>query len=188
MPVPRLVLYGREPWGVPKSSLALAAGLVDLGLMGASIPGVPGAHLAGARFLDLVVFLGCSPEVALAPSCDAERRKGRYCHVRLPEWSDAPVFRLSPRPATPRCPRCRASLKDWKAQLAGDVSTGAAPLACPNCGHSAGVGHWQWRQTAGWGRWFVEIWNIFPHEAVPSDELLTRLAQLSQGESAYFYS
>jgi hypothetical protein len=33
----------------------------------------------------------------------------------------------------------------------------------------------------------VEIWNIFPHEAVPSDELLTRLAQLSQGDSAYFY-
>jgi hypothetical protein len=46
-----------------------------------------------------------------------------------------------------------------------------------------------WRQLAGFGRFFIEVWGIFPHEAVPTEKLLKQLASHTPGVSwSFFYA
>ena len=44
-----------------------------------------------------------------------------------------------------------------------------------------------WRKSAGFARQFIEIFNVYPNEAVPADALLSALQQASGVTWKYFY-
>lgn len=58
----------------------------------------------------------------------------------------------------------------------------------PACGHVVAAPRARWRHTAGFGRLFVEIPGIYPHEAVPADRLLDALAAATGVRWDYFYT
>jgi hypothetical protein len=58
---------------------------------------------------------------------------------------------------------------------------------CTRCGAATEVGRLDWRRSAGIGRFFVQILDVFPEEAVPLHRLLDELAEAGCGAWRYFY-
>lgn len=184
----RLVLHPRAPEQAPSTN-ALAAALAGVGLLGAELV-YRGEryYCAGERFLDLVVFLGCSPVIELAPQTDAagEPLMAGFCHVHLPPACPAPrLWRGDPR-VRPRCPHCREGIADPLPVPA--LAPGSAELLCPACGRASAVAALDWRRSAAIACRFVEIGGIYPQEAIPAEGLLTALEAVGAGPWDYFYA
>lgn len=185
--VRKLVLHAAELTHPPPDAGALADTLTRLGLTGPPLGGEEGVWLAGDAFLSLVIFLGCSPHVELRPADTDAGSDGAYCHVRYRVVDGAPVFRAAPGPLRPRCPACRKPVGEGRSWSSREVGAGAMRLDCPACGQVFPVAQLDWRQGAGMGRWFLELWNIHPHEAVPAEALITALEQVAGTPVRYFY-
>ncbi len=152
--------------------------LENAGLIGAMESGEDHRYQAGEQFLSLIMFLGCSPQISLT---DAAATDGQpVCRIRLHEFKDVQLMESRPPPAL-RCPACRATFPRPSAP-AYDRQQG-----CSACGESVPLYRLDWRRNAGFGRFFVEIENVFPHEAVPADRLTSVLEALSGNRWDYFY-
>lgn len=184
--VRKLVLHAADPRGGPPDPARLSRALGELGLVEGPVAGESQAWYAGDRFLSLVIFLGCSPQVDFRPADAGQAAEGRYCHVRYRVEGTEPVFRAASGPLRPRCPACRKPVGGG-AWLAEGLVDREARQDCPSCGQSFPVVALDWRQGAGCGRWFLEIWNIHPHEAVPAEELTTALERTVAAPVRYFY-
>lgn len=147
---------------------AIQTTLLALEVIGAPLPGDAAADLfsAGGRFARHVVFAGCSPYLRFEPEhpndCD-------FCHVALHGPFEQPHL-VTGTNVKPRCPHCRARLADWRERVEKE-----APLACSGCGKPLRAIDMDWRQHAATGRVLVEIRNVFPGEASPSDRLMGEL-------------
>lgn len=178
--MPSLFLYADNPLWRPRQTDVLLARLKTLGLLGSRLE-FDGAdsYLAGHDFLQLLMFLGCSPQVTLAPGQDADGQP--MCFVRLFSF-DEPVLLLAwPMPAI-RCAQCRASV-GLPASFGFETR-----CRCSKCGATANVADLDWRQGAGCGSLFVEIHGIYPQEAVPSEKLLHELSLFSGCDWNYFFA
>ncbi len=58
---------------------------------------------------------------------------------------------------------------------------------CPECDKQSRPNELDWRQSAGFGRFFVEIWGIHPAEAVPGDALMETLGRSTDSRWGFFY-
>ena len=58
---------------------------------------------------------------------------------------------------------------------------------CPECDKQSRPNELDWRQSAGFGRFFVEIWGIHPAEAVPADALMETLGRSTDSRWGFFY-
>ena len=188
----RLILHPAEPSGPVPEPGALAPVLAQVGLLGPSFSYQGRAYFVpGERFLDLVVFLGCSPVIALECQRDAEGEvhMARFCHVHLPAQRVAPYLHIGDPAAAPRCPHCRVPIRDWREWLPGWQ---ARPLEgnwrCPACGQAASAAQIDWRQAAAVVRSGIELGGIHPYEAVPADELMAALEQATGRSWRYYYA
>lgn len=171
---------------------AQPARLVDtitaMGLAGPPLPAQgPDCYAAGARFLELLTFLGCAPEVALEPVSGTSGPPA-FCFVRLQRGGHGrQLLRLRDTVAA-RCPACRTAPAEWRADAPGvDTLLQAASLSCPGCGAQLAPAQLDWRREAGLCDLRIEITNIHPHEAVPGEQLLARLGENSGRAWDYFY-
>jgi hypothetical protein len=138
----------------------------------------------GERFLDLVAFLGCSPDVKLEPDED----RAHFCFIRLKTRTRSVEFHVGDHSFAPRCPQCRSAMDDWRDRIRDwQQHAGNTPLTCSSCGHSAMPWDYNWRKSAGFGRCFIEINNIYPREAIPQQQLLDTLNSHYQVNWHYFY-
>jgi hypothetical protein len=168
----RLILTPEDPHALPDNLPAILAGLREIGFIGDEIPGETARYQLGEQFLQLVTFMGCSPFVELAPG-DGETP---YCHLSVLGPFDTPRLLDGKNTTPPRCGVCRKRLNDWRGALDRWREGEAAPLApCPHCGHRQDPVTLNWRESAGWGRLFLCVENIFPQEAVPTQALLNQL-------------
>jgi len=172
-----LLLHCETPLWRPASRDHVARVLVDAGLMEA-VDDDGLLYRAGEQFLFLIMFLGCSPQVSLAEDAAAENQP--VCRIRLHDFEDVELLESRPPPAL-RCAVCRAP-QQRPATLKFDQQQ-----HCDRCGESALLHQLDWRRGAGFGRFFVEIENVFPHEAVPADKLISMLEALSNSGWDYFY-
>lgn len=168
----RLVLTPVDPYFLPQDPAAILDRLRQLGLVDGALTETEGHYLLGTRFMQLVTFMGCSPFIRLEPGEPEEP----FCHLIVKEPTAEPKLLTGNNTRPPRCAACRKRLDDWRERLAGRLVT------CPHCGHQQDPATYDFRQTAGWGRLFLFIENIFPQEAIPSPELLDGLATASGGE------
>lgn len=181
--------YGKLVLQAPPDHIALsqdaqAARLVDLGLIGASYGKIPASYLAGPRFLQLITFLGCSPNLQLDPPADGS---DNFCHVRFRGPFQAPRLLAAGNTRPPRCPACGKGLGHWR-QLEVYWARGESnrEIVCLICNHSTSPAELNWRRKAGFGHYFIEIVGVFQEEAVP----LPALMECLQGDGAawrYFY-
>ncbi|MET0071266.1 MAG: hypothetical protein ABW096_14610 [Candidatus Thiodiazotropha sp.] len=180
----RLVLTPEDPYLVPDDLQALLTELADIGFIEGALQNDPG-YLLGHRFLQLVSFMGCSPHIKLHPDGDGEP----FCHLRLNGPHPGPILISGRNTQSPRCGGCRKRLNDWQACFDARRKSAHDRLAsCPHCGHLQDPVSYDFRQSAGCGRLFLVVENIFPQEAIPSPALLDALKRACDGEVwRYFY-
>ena len=165
----------------------LLDGLSKIGLIGKAFQLQDSMHYqVGEQFLEQVIFLGCSPYIALQASEvvsgeNVDKGEG-YCHVCIRQ-TDELHWMLSSDAVEARCCRCRASTPFHLPEITLDL-----PSVCPACKQALGWNDWDLRKKGGIGRTFIEIWGIHPHEAVPAESLLAGLANCSKVNWRYFYS
>jgi hypothetical protein len=177
--MPSLLLHADDPLWQAADPDSLASTLHELGLIGSCAASEHVAECqAGEQFLRLVMFLGCSPQVVLDPEL-AEQGQA-VCHIRLLRYREVTLLTGKSKPAV-RCTKCRAAV-----DMSGAASFEAC-YRCQQCGNESRVSDLDWRQSAGFGRCFIEINGVYPHEAVPSDKLLNALHAYSHRNWKYFY-
>lgn len=152
-----LVLYPSNPRWAPESLDAIAQALLSTGLVGEKRDDF--LFSAGPNYLNLVTYLGCSPQIALGENEAATT-------ICLSGILDSPEFQAGTNLKSPRCPQCRKTV-----QAPETVGPGEQTLSCNHCGYSGRAYQYDWRRTAAYGRVFIEISNVFESEAVPGEEL-----------------
>jgi len=183
----RLVFTPADPYCVPPDIPAILARLRRIEFCAEALEEMPGQHyLLGARFMQLVSFMGCSPFIRLQPSEDDQP----FCHLVVDGPHAEPIFLHGRNTTPPSCEQCRKRIPDWQQLIERWRRQPEGFLAgCPHCGHRQNPLSYNWRQSAGFGRLFLYVENIFPNEAIPSPELLRNL---EEGEHdcmpwSYFY-
>ena len=183
----RLVLSPEDPFYLPDSVNRMIEQLRNIQFCRESIPAQNGQHyLLGDRFMQLVSFMGCSPSIHLEPTPDGLP----FCHLIIDGPHPSPIFLQGRNTGSPRCECCRKRIPHWQESIEHCRVNPENCLAdCPHCGHRQHPLTYDWRQSAGSGRLFLLIENIFPNEAIPSPELLKALASFGkQGVPwSYFY-
>lgn len=180
----RLLLAPQDPFLAPPP-VRLVEGLAAAGLLGAPLPGRAGAYLAGERFLELIVFAGCSVQVELSPPADGS---DAFSHVRIEGPYRTPVLACGRNTRPPRCPACRTPLRQWRERAGEWGPAGAtASLHCPSCGADHPPWAWDWKGHAGFGRLLVRIEEVFPGEATPAPGLKAILAELAGAPWRHFF-
>jgi hypothetical protein len=162
---------------------ALQDSLRKVGFIGRGIPGNDRAFFAGERFLDLLIFAGCSVQIELTPPADGRS----FCHVRFRGPAGHPELIRGRNTRPPRCPACRAPRRDWKDILLAPVPANDPRLVCESCGAEHPPWDWDWKGNAGFGRTFVQVEEIFPGEATPAPALTEILEGVSAGPWRHFY-
>lgn len=181
----RLVLTPEDPHRLPDDLHAVTDGLTEIGFIAGPLPGRSAAFLLGESFMQWVSFMGCSPFIRLEPGDDAEP----FCHLVIDGPYERPRLLHGRNTTPPRCTACRKRIDNWHEVIEHWSREGAGGLtACPHCGHRQDPATLDWRQSAGCGRLFLFVENIFPQEAIPAPTLLERLSTASGGMAwRYFY-
>ncbi len=175
-----LLLHPVHADWVPDDRRHLTERLSQAGLLDGAACGPEGWCPVGNKFLNLVTFLGCSPDIRLAPDPGAPERE--FCRVRVREHRAAPHFRFARHLPTPRCPACRSPVAVDGGGMSVDTQ-----IKCPRCGARAPVPRLDWKRAAGYARLFIEISGVYPGEALPTDGLLALLREVSGCDWRYFY-
>lgn len=183
-----LVICPEQPECSPPSVEQLVRFMASIGLIGEAMkPGVSAnkhQFMTGERFLDLIAFLGCSPNIKLEP--DKEHQS--FCHVDIDTNQETGIlFRQGRQTTPPRCPACRKPYRGWRDSISPGAQSETRRWRCPDCGQLALPWQYDWRKTAGFGRCFIEISDIYPKEALPQPALIETLTQQYSMNWTWFY-
>ncbi len=137
-------------------------------------------YYAGNKFLNLITFLGCSPNINLSPA-DGED----HCIISLIEQTTATKCLGYTQTANPKCPACTKRISNWKT---ADWQKPDSFCVCDKCQTQTRYADLNWKHECGFGRCGFEISHIYPHEAVPTDQLLSALKQLCEFAWQYCYA
>jgi hypothetical protein len=180
----RLILSPEDPYFVPLQPDAILNRLEKIDLIGRPLENGEG-FLLGDAFMQLVTFMGCSPAIRLEPSDSGEA----FCHLLSKGPYPKPRLIEGKNTQPPRCTACRKRIEDWSTLLQDWSEKEAGwTFNCPHCDDPQDPARLDFRQSAGCGRFFLLIENIFPQEAIPSPNLLNTLQQESEDQPwRYFY-
>ena len=182
--MPQLVFHAKNPEYIPESVPHIIKALRDVGFIGEkwqSPEAVMGErYIIGESFLSLVTFMGCAPAIELEP-LTAEPESTEFCHIEIEDIKSNVEFVRGSENVISRCPHCRQRHADWK------VIPENLSYACDKCKVESHISEYDWKNTAGIGRFFIHIHGIYPQEALPTSSLLEMLEKISGIEWTYFY-
>ncbi|MDZ7804084.1 hypothetical protein [Thiohalophilus sp.] len=183
--LPSLLLYPLDPDYRPADPPALIELLQQSGLIGDTLEDLPGErYQAGPAFLQHISFLGCSPAVEFEPQAPGS---DQFCHVGL-RYSEQLQFRGGPQQVQVYCRQCRHREENWADIIdAWQVDPDRYRYSCPRCGAESAATELNWRKSGAFARLFIELYNIYPHEAVPTDGILKRLRDATGVDWKYIY-
>lgn len=145
-------------------------------------------YLAGQRFLNLLTFLGCSPDINLVPDNNSGNNSdsdSNHCLIRILEISTTPRCIGFTQNASPRCPHCKKRIAN---RPSGTWQQASNICICDKCRAQTPYAHLNWRHECGFGCCGFEITHIYPHEAVPTDQLLDALESATGTPWQYSYA
>lgn len=158
-----MVLYPADPEYAPVDHDAFVDALRQRGLLGAYWR--DNRYLVGHRFMQEIIFIGCSPFLRVDPQDDLP-----FCHLQLSIAAE-PTFLRSPQAGSPRCPQCRAVLI-----ADADVDY----LRCSSCHQDFKPKDCYWRAgRTVWSRCDISIWTLQKGDAQPTASLLDFLQEIS---------
>ena len=181
MPISRLLFSPEDPAQFVDMTQLLQC-LTQLELV--TLPSYRENHyLPGDSFISLITFLGCSPNISLQP--DVSDTVDSHCFISLITATDETECLGYTRHCHPKCPHCRKRIADWKTT---DWQQPGALCHCDKCGKETAYAHLNWKHECAFGRCGFSIANIYPHEAVPTDQLLEKLQQQTGIVWGYAYA
>lgn len=182
--MPKLVFCAKNPEYVPTNISDLVSTLQKTGFLGEkwqSPDSVTGErYLIGESFLSLVTFMGCAPAIELEPITE-QPESTEFCHVEIEEIKGTVEFIQGSDHLISRCPRCRHRHASWNSLP--ETMT----YSCDKCGVESHLSEYDWKNTAGCGRFFISLHGIYPQEAIPTSHLLQTLEKISVTAWDYFY-
>lgn len=171
-----LIIHPDDPNWLPDDFNEITASLRHLGLIAGKIPDKEQSYFVGDNFLELIAFMGCSPNINLTPQADTDK----FCFIKLITKPEITAL-TSQHTHSPHCPDCKKPEKDWLNKITDTA------LHCSFCGQINAPWNYNWRKSAGFGRFFVEVTEIYPKEAIPQPTLLSALEQHHDTNWVYFY-
>ena len=166
-----LVLCPDNPHWAPPDNPGLKQFLQSIQLIGEPYQGETQFY-TGEKFLELVAFLGCSPDIKLEPG----DKNQSFCRIHVQTGAEEVEFHCGEHTHAPRCTQCRSPVNNWQNEITTWRENGAGFLwTCESCKHQAAPWQYNWRKSAGFGKCFIEINDIFPKEAIPQQHLLDTL-------------
>lgn len=178
MPYSRLIFHPQDPEQFVDST-TLTTGLIDIGFIEEEAY-QNNHYLAGDRFLNLLTFLGCSPNITLTPANGES-----HCHIAILESSEASRCVGFTRTANPKCPHCTRRINNWKIE---NWENGNTDCLCDKCQTSTPYANLNWKHECGFARGGFVISQIYPHEAVPTEQLLSALENTTAYPWLYSYA
>lgn len=179
MSIGKLILYPGNTASPPPAIKPLIQTLHKLGLIGQPMDSDTNSFLAGDSFLQLISFVGCSPDICLTPQTNTG---SDFCHLTIQGPFEQPQLVWDKNCHPPRCPNCQKPITDWNETFDGTT------IKCNLCRTESQPGDFNWRRHGGYGRIFIEINNVFPGEANPVDLLFDRLQKETGVEWKYFFT
>ena len=170
----RLALYAGSGEFTHSNPGELVATLAANGFVGDSLDNDEESFYPGERFIEFVTFLGCSPSIALSPDEGPD-----YCLVHIAAMTPQPRLHMGMNTLAPKCSRCAQVRNDWQHCERPDY--------CSQCNLQERQHLFAWRRRGLLSRWVITLANIYPHEAVPTPQLMTLLADVSGQEWGYAY-
>lgn len=182
--MPKLVFHAKNPNYVPENVANIVKTLQQIGFVGAqwqSPDVVYGErYLIGNSFLSLITFMGCAPAIELEPIED-NPESTEFCHIEIEDIKENINFVRGSEHIISRCPHCRQRHADWK------IIPESLLYACDKCNVETHLSEYDWKNTAGCGRFFINLHGIYPQEALPTLNLLQTLEKITGTEWTYFY-
>ena len=178
MNINRLIFFPENPNNSCEVD-ALKTGLVENQFIKKQ-PYAENHFLLGDDFLSFITFLGCSPNINLEPTTNET-----HSYLSFISPSIEPSCLGYTATANPKCPACKKRIADWKIntwQKASSICT------CDKCNIQTPYKKLNWKQECGFGRCGFEITYIYPHEAVPTDKLLSKLKDWTAIDWGYCYA
>ena len=183
--MPKLVFHAKDPKYIPENISNIIKALQDVGFIGDkwhSPESVLGErYLIGDSFLSLVTFMGCAPAIELEPIAD-KPDSTEFCHVEIEIIKTAVEFIRGNDHIISRCPHCRQRHAHWES-IPETLS-----YSCDKCNVETHLSKYDWKNTAGCGRFFISLHGIYPQEALPTSTLLQTFEKISGTEWTYFYA
>mgnify|MGYP001820540692 FL=1 len=180
-----LIFHAENPLFAPLDAEKFTEHLRSAGFLGEYFESAhQSGFLIGDEFLKQILFLGCSPNIEIIPP-EHTADLANFCYIELKQES-RPVFIKGLQRLKCVCPACKTRINAVPLEP-GTWHPGNHSLKCPKCRQNTLLEHLDWKQTAGFGKYFIVIHNVFPHEAVPTDKLL-KILQLPGAQIwRYFY-
>ena len=182
--MPSLVFHATNPEYVPNNVADIVAALQKTGFLASkwqSPETVSGErYLIGDSFLSLVTFLGCAPAIELEPIAE-QPESTEFCHIEIEPVKNTVEFIRGSEQLISRCPHCRKRHTNW------ETIPESLSYPCDKCGVETHLSEYDWKNTAGCGRFFISLHGIYPQEAIPTSSLLLTLEKISGTTWNYFY-
>lgn len=179
MTQPRLILYPQSLLDAPVNALNTQQALMEIGFITKAFKS--NSFYAGDNFIDLIVFLGCSPDIQISPD-----ENKAFCSVHFSDIKPHSRYLGHCDSISPRCPVCKSSAKNWKNTDNWQIPT--SQYICNTCHTASALSDLKWKQQGGYGRFSISINNIHPHEAVPAEKILQALSDVTQFKWTYLYA
>ncbi len=191
-PIYRLVLHPQDANFAPESIGLIREVLFDAGFIAKdsankAAPEQDGERFpVGEQFLQLLTFMGCSPNINLSPQHEGDQD---FCHIKLSAPTGVPRFRRHDGNIFARCPECGRRDPDWAVHIERwETDKSANQYHCPHCANDMSLYDLRWRQQAGFARFFIDVFSIFPQEGIPTENLLGRLQKACEQPWIYFFT
>jgi len=178
MPVSRLIFFPEDTHQITDYK-KLVTTLVNSGLIQSQAHS-ENHYLPGDNFLSLLTFLGCSPNINITPSDNED-----HCFISLIPVSEKAKCLGFTRTAKPKCPSCTRRIANWETEHWQQHNQ---TCLCDKCQTKTLYADLNWKQECGFGQCGFEIAHIYPHEAVPGEQLLNALEQYSGFKWQYCYA
>ena len=182
--MPKLVFCAKNPEYIPVKTSDIVSSLQKVGFLGdkwQSPQSVSGErYLIGDSFLSLVTFMGCAPAIELEP-IEEQPDSTDFLHIEIEQIKSSVEFIRGSDHLVSRCPHCRQRHAEWKSLPA------TMKYACDKCGVESHLSEYDWKNTAGCGRFFISLHGIYPQEAIPTSHLVQILEKISNASWGYFY-
>jgi len=182
--MPKLVFHATNPEYTPSNLPEIVTALQETGFLAEkwkSPVAVSGErYLIGDSFLSQVTFMGCAPAIELAPIKE-QPGSTAFCHVEIGEPEAEVQFLRGSDHIISRCPHCRQRHANWH------IIPETLKHACDKCKVESHLSEYDWKNTAGCGRFFIYLHGIYPQEAIPTSHLLQTLEKISDTKWNYFY-
>ena len=183
--VNKLVLYPMDADFQLQVWDSLQQYLLSEQFIGDPLPPRKRAYRGGERLLQSIIFMGCSPSLVFEPPEDGSLD---FCHVVFSNLETPLMFRHHSQGLIPCCPHCGHRVDRGMERIQSYLQGDTAPFQCESCSQTVSAAQLRWRHRGALARVFIDIYSVYPQEAVPTEQFLTQLKQYSGVEWSYCYT